>query len=332
MLISDLNANVKATGLATGGKNLGDLTLSANTTAGRVNFALDSNLAGASMQGAAQSQLASGYPTSAQITFKNVTWTGLAPLFVSSPIAQANFEAAADGDASVNGPLTGAQQLRASFQLTRLQLSSNSPTLRKAGAVLLQNQGPISATLDRGVIRIQAAHLTGPRTSLEASGVVPLGGQPVDLALKGNMDLAILEKLGQSVTSSGSIVLDATVRGTLAQPRLGGQVELHNSSFDYAGLPTGIWKANGVVLLNGDSAVIRNLSAGSGWRQDRVYRLRHHARHATIRSSGPRDACPSPGSTGPQRHGIRQHGGHWNHRQQLHLRRRHARPNLLRRP
>jgi translocation and assembly module TamB len=264
ILISDLNGNVKATGLATDGKNLGDLTLTANTAAGRVNFALDSNLAGASMQGRGAVQLASGYSTSAQLTFKNVTWTGLAPLFVSTPIAEPNFEAAADGDASINGPLTDAQQLRASFQLTRLQLSSNSPSLRKAGAVLLQNQGPISASLDRGVIRIQSAHLTGSQTNLEASGVVPLSGQPMDVALKGNMDLAILEKFDQSFTSSGSIVLDASVRGTLTQPRLGGQVELRNSSFDYAGLPTGIWKANGVVLLNGDSAVIRNLSAEAG--------------------------------------------------------------------
>jgi translocation and assembly module TamB len=264
ILISDLNGNVKATGLATDGKNLGNLTLTANTAAGRVNFALGSNLAGASIQGRGAVQLASGYPASAQLTLKNATWTGLAPLFVSASVAQANFEAAADGEASINGSLTDPQQLRGSFQLTRLQLSSNSPTLHQAGGVLLQNQGPISAALDRGVIRIQSAHLTGSQSNLEVSGVVPLSGQPVDVAIKGNMDLAILEKLDRSFTSSGSIVLAATVRGTFAQPLLGGQVELRNSSFDSAGLPTGIWKANGVVLLNGDSAVIRNLSAEAG--------------------------------------------------------------------
>jgi len=54
------------------------------------------------------------------------------------------------------------------------------------------------------------------------------------------------------------------VRGTPAKPRLTGQVELHNASFDYTGLPTGVWKANGVVALNGNSAVIRNLTAEAG--------------------------------------------------------------------
>jgi translocation and assembly module TamB len=264
IMVSELNANIKAAGLATNGGSLGDLTLTANTASGRVNLALDSNLAGASLEGRGAIQLASGYPTTAQLTFKNVTWTRLAPLLGSSSVAPQGFEAAADGEASVNGQLTDAQQLRGSFQLTRLQLSSNSSLLRKAGSVLLQNQGPISAALDHGVIRIQSAHLTGPQTDLEASGALPLSGQPLDLALKGNLDLAILEKLDQSITSSGSIVLGATVHGTLTQPVLGGQLELRNSSLAYAGLPTGIWKANGVVLLNGDSAVIRNLAAEVG--------------------------------------------------------------------
>ena len=264
ILISDLNANVKAAGLATNGKTLGDLTLKANTVSGRVNLALDSNLAGAAIQGRGAVQLASGYPTDAQLTFKNVTWTNLAPLLGSGSITPQGFEAAADGEASVNGQLTNTQQLRGSLQLTRLQLSSNSSLLRKTGALLLQNQGPVSAALDRGVLRIQSAHLTGPRTDLEVSGALPLSGQPVDVSIKGNMDLAILEQLDQSITSSGSIVLAATVRGTITQPQLGGQLELRESSFAYAGLPAGIWKANGVVLLNGDSAIIRNLAAEVG--------------------------------------------------------------------
>jgi translocation and assembly module TamB len=84
------------------------------------------------------------------------------------------------------------------------------------------------------------------------------------LALNGNVNLAILEQLDRSITSSENIVLAAGVRGSPAKPRLTGQVELHNASFDYTGLPTGVWKANGVVALNGNSAVIRNLTAEAG--------------------------------------------------------------------
>ena len=86
----------------------------------------------------------------------------------------------------------------------------------------------------------------------------------MDVELKGNVNLAILQQFDQSLTSSGNIVLTAGVRGTPANPRLTGQVELHDASFYYAGLPTGVWKANGVIALNGNSAVIRNLTAGAG--------------------------------------------------------------------
>ncbi len=104
----------------------------------------------------------------------------------------------------------------------------------------------------------------GPQADLQASGTVPLNGQAMDIALKGNVDLAILRQFDQSITSSGTIALAAGVRGPITKPRLTGQVELHNAAFDYTDLPTGVWKGNGVIALNGDSAVIRNLTAEAG--------------------------------------------------------------------
>ena len=58
--------------------------------------------------------------------------------------------------------------------------------------MVLQNQGPIAATLDRGALKIQSAHLSGPQTDFQATGTVPLNGQAMDIALKGNVNLAIL--------------------------------------------------------------------------------------------------------------------------------------------
>ena len=264
VLISDLNASLKAAGLATNGKTLGDLSLTANTAAGRVNLALESNLAGASIQGHGAVELASGYSTSAQLTFKNVTWTSLAPLLGSASIAPRGFEAAADGEASRQRPAHG------HATTPRFVPTHASPGIEQfvhasqSWVRSVAEPRPASASIERGMVRIRSAHLTGPQTNLEASGSLPLNGDSMDVAIKGNLDLAFLEKLDQSITSSGSIVLAATVRGTLRQPELGGQFELRNSSFAYASLPTGIWKASGIVLLSGDSAIIRNLAAEAG--------------------------------------------------------------------
>jgi len=264
ILVRDLSGNLKATALALHGKSLGDVALAASTSGGQTNFTINSGLAGATIEGRGSVQLANEYPAEAQLTLKNVTWAGLRPLLGYDAGEGRGFEAGAEGQVSVNGPLLNPKNLRGSVELTHLQVSGASSVFRKANTMLLRNQGPIAATLDRGSLKIQSAHLSGPQTDLHATGTVPLNGQEMALGLNGNVNLAILEQFDRSITSSGSIVLAAGVRGTPAKPRLTGQVELHNASFDYTGLPTGVWKANGVVALNGNSAVIRNLTAEAG--------------------------------------------------------------------
>jgi translocation and assembly module TamB len=264
ILVTDLSGNLKTTGLAINGKNLGDLTLAANTSGGRTNFTLNSGIAGAAIEGHGSVQLANNYPTDAELTFKNVTWARLGPLLGYDAGEGRGIEAASDGQVSVNGPLMNIEQLRGSVQVTRLEVAGASSVFRKTNTMVLRNEGPIRATLDRGALKIQSAHLTGPQTDFQATGTVPLNGQEMGISLSGNVNLAILEQFDQAITSSGNIVLAAGVRGSPSKPRLTGQVELHNAAFDYTDLPTGIWKANGVIALNGDSAVIRNLTAEAG--------------------------------------------------------------------
>ena len=263
-LIQDLNGNLDASDLAVSGKKLGDLNLAAKTAGGRLNIALDSNLAGASIEGRGNLQLANDYLSTAQLKFNNVTWAGLRPLVAPSFADSLEFEAMADGQVSVNGPLTNVQQLNGSVQVTRLDISGVPSLFSKTSHVLLQNQGPISATLDRGRLKIQNARLTGPQTNFQAAGTIPLNGHDVDVSLNGNVNLAIFERFDQSITSSGNIVVAAGVRGSLATPRLTGQIELQNASFDTTSLPTGVWRANGIIALNGNGAVIRNFTAQSG--------------------------------------------------------------------
>lgn len=264
LLIHDLNADVKATDLGAGGKKFGNLTLTANTSANRLNFALDSDLAGASIHGDGNAQLAANYPLDAQLTFRNLTWARIEDLMGRVDGEAARFDASADGQVSLRGPLLNADQLSGSLQLTRLEASSIATAPRAVKTVLLQNEGPISARLDHGVVRIAGAHITGPQTDFQGTGVIPLHDQAMDVAVNGNLNLALLQRFNQDVSSSGAVSLSTTVRGTLTTPRVSGRVELHDGSFHYAAIPNGISKANGVILFSGSSASISNLTAESG--------------------------------------------------------------------
>src|SRR4029077_567632 len=130
--------------------------------------------------------------------------------------------------------------------------------------VSLQNQGPIVATLDRGVIHIQSAHVVGPQTDLQVSGTAPLHGDDMNLDAHGNANLALLRTLSPDVDSSGSVTLAASVRGTMANPRISGQIELRNGTLTYADIGNGLANANGTIQFNGNSASFRNLTAESG--------------------------------------------------------------------
>ncbi len=258
-----MEANVTATGIAAQGKNFGDLTLTANTTAGRLNFALDSNLAEASIHGRGNAELGGDYPLNAELTFNNVAWTHLQALLGPGG-KPPSFEAVVDGQATVSGPATKTDDLGGSLKLTRVNLNTIPLRREGRGPIVVQNQGPIAMTVDRGVARIESLHLTGPETDIQARGTASLHGKALDMTLNANTNLAVVKQLNRDVVSSGSVVLAATVRGALTEPLVNGRLELHDASLSYTGFPNGISNANGVVQFNGNSASVQNLTAESG--------------------------------------------------------------------
>ncbi|MDQ6663919.1 MAG: translocation/assembly module TamB domain-containing protein [Acidobacteriota bacterium] len=264
ILFRDLNADVKATGLAAQGKNFGDLALTANTTGGKLNFALDSNLANASIHGRGSAELAGDYPVSAQLTFKDLMWTHVQALLGPSTGEPPDFEAVADGQLSVNGPALNTDNLRGSVQVTRLQANTIPRAGGPARPITIRNQGPIVASLDGGTARIDSLHLTGPQTDLQATGTVSMTSRSLNLNLNANTNLGLLQQFDRDFVSSGSIVLATTVRGSMTKPLINGRLELHNASVNDVNFPNGISNANGVVLFSGNSATVRNLTAESG--------------------------------------------------------------------
>jgi len=70
--------------------------------------------------------------------------------------------------------------------------------------------------------------------------------------------------LTPDLDSSGSITLAATVGGAMTNPRIAGQIELHNGALSYADFGNGLANANGTIQFNGNAATVRNLTAESG--------------------------------------------------------------------
>lgn len=259
----DVNLNFSGKGLAVQGKNLGDLTLTANTAGGRVNFTLDSNLVGASIQGHGNAQLGGDYPMTAQVTMHNVTYKGLQPLLGPAGATSTDIDASADGEITLNGPALRSDAMTGRLQLSRVQLTAATPGIHTE-TVTMQNQGTVALALDRGVARIESLHLTGPQTDVQVQGSASLTAQTLQGTVTAHTDLGLLQKFNRDVVSSGQVTAAATLRGTFAAPLINGQIQLKNASVNIIDVATGLSNANGVVDFNGTNASFRNLTGEMG--------------------------------------------------------------------
>jgi translocation and assembly module TamB len=271
VLISTLNADASANELRMGDHQLGQARFLATTEGKSVSFRFDSDFAQSQIHGTGVSQLTGAYPTRASLSFANIRYTSLAPfLFTKTDAEPPAFDLLAGGQVSVDGPLLRAEELNGRLELNQLDLRTN-PRATATGApplrvVDLRNQGPIIVSLNRSVVQVDQFRISGPDTSLTASGAINLKNNRSPLALKvaGNADLSLLQDVDRKFYSSGALSLDATLRGSFAQPLVNGQIVLKNANVNYTDAPNGLSNANGIILLNGTSASIQTLSAESG--------------------------------------------------------------------
>ncbi len=260
ILIKAVNANISANGITVEGKQFGSLKLTANTQGQRVTFALDSNLAGAAIEGSGNATLTPQYPVDARLSIRNAAWSRIADLIGQQSSGKPMFEAAADGDVAIRGPLLDSARLNGSLELTRLNFST-VPRGRAERPITIANQGPIQVALNQGVVRIQNAHITGPKTDIQATGSASIQGRNLNLNLRANMDVGVAKDFDSDVYSTGDVTFAATVRGDLPKPLVNGQLALQNVSFSALSLPVGVSNANGAIVFTGNGARIRTLTA-----------------------------------------------------------------------
>jgi len=262
--VSTLNANLSATGLSANKKPLGDLTATAATRGSDVNFDLKSSFARSTITGTGRLALAGDYPVTAQVNIANLTYVGLSPL-LEGPVQP--FDGTLEGHVDLSGPIATPDSLRGALTLTTLEAHSTTTLKGKSPRVRfdLRNAGNIVAALDRSVLTVQNFRITGPYTTLNITGAVPLkDGRPMNLRADGNIRLDVLEAFDTDIFSSGAVTLNATVTGTPSLPSVNGTLRLQQASFNLLDAPQGISNATGVVAFNGTEAVLQNISGESG--------------------------------------------------------------------
>ncbi|HTB13637.1 MAG TPA: translocation/assembly module TamB domain-containing protein [Bryobacteraceae bacterium] len=179
------------------------------------------------------------------------------------------FEGFIEGHAKVAISLQKPQDFRAEVTLDQLQINARKSQALKLGVqpqdVVLKNSKPVMATITAKEVRIQSAQFAARDTSLEATGGIPFDTRsPADLAVRGSVNLAILQLYNADLLARGNATVQATVRGSLRDPQMNGRMELKKASLYLADLPNGIDNAEGSITFDRNRATIEKLTAETG--------------------------------------------------------------------
>jgi translocation and assembly module TamB len=261
--IKKVDGNAGATSVSYNGKAFGDATITAQTRGASVALQANSNFAGSTIHGTGEAQLTRDLPLTATLTVTNLRYSNLRGYFSSDSI-RPDFEALLEANASINGPAMKPASLAGKVEVSRLELTTK-PAGATAPSIALKNDGVISADFSQSAIHIQKAHITGRSTEISITGGAQFSGaNPLNLAIKANTDLNLLEQIDRNIHASGAIAIDTIVRGTPGQPLFNGTATLKNASINIEPIPNGLSNANGTIALRGETASITNFTAESG--------------------------------------------------------------------
>jgi translocation and assembly module TamB len=299
-VLGSLNGDASGRALTFDKEKLGDLTVTAATTGKDLALTAKATLRGTDINGQGRWRLEGDLPGTATVQFPRLTIATLHDLMtLGGPLAPPPFEGFLEGSATVNVALRTPMGFKADARINTLQFNARpDQTLRldvQPQDVQIRNSQPILIAFTAKEARITGAHFTARDTNLEASGVVPFTGTGgADLAVKGTVNLSILQLLNSDLLARGTANVNASVRGSVRDPQVNGRLEFSNASLYMNDVPNGIDSASGAILFDRNRATIEKLTAETGGGQINVrgfvdfgttlvYRLQADARQVRVR-------------------------------------------------
>ncbi|MEO7651680.1 MAG: translocation/assembly module TamB domain-containing protein, partial [Bryobacteraceae bacterium] len=268
LLLSSLSGQVAARNLQLQGKPAGNFNLQAQSNGTLLNVQLRSDFLDATTQGNGQWRLQPGYPGEAHLQFSKISlatvrnWLSKDGKEAGTPALNGS----AEGKLSLSGPAFDFRSWKGTLEIAKLELAPVAPVgSANVPRIALRNEMPVVLTLDRSVVRIASAKLSGTDTDLEVTGSIALQEKvAMDVRVNGSLNLAILQAFDSDLASTGKLQISTTVRGAPDQPQVSGRAEFKNASLSLVDFPNGLSNITGNLLFNGTRATVESFSAESG--------------------------------------------------------------------
>ena len=250
----EVTADVHLRNVALNDHSEGDFLLNAVSRGADVRLTGHSDFKDAELQIDGNVRLLEQWPAHIDFHFSHLDADPFLQSFFRSRVIE---HSAVAGDLMLEGPLRAPHQLNIVGNL--------SDVYAEAGKIQFRNNGPIRFTLSERAFKLNAFHVVGENTDLSGSGSVQLSGdRAIDFEARGNVDLKLLQTYDPDITTSGALIGDGRVTGTLDAPLVKGKLQVQNGAISDINLPSALSDINGTLLFNQNQVTIDSLNARVG--------------------------------------------------------------------
>jgi translocation and assembly module TamB len=247
-------AGVHLRNLVMGGQPAGSLEVIAHTQGDTAYFTAQNSLTTARLQVKGQTALHDHFDTQANIV---LTGLNIAPFLRAFHVQSVSGNSSIGGIINVAGPLRQPKQFSGDAQI-------NQFTVNLQG-IVLQDAGPILASLHNGVLNLTQARIIGRDTNMEVSGAAALmGTQDLAVTAQGSINMKLAQTFDPDITSSGHLDFNVNASGTITQPLFSGRVHVTNAALALNDLPNGISKLNGNLVFDQNRLQVQDLVGTTG--------------------------------------------------------------------
>jgi translocation and assembly module TamB len=253
---------------------VGDFSINAETRGADLAVRLNGQVRDVTVQGQGSWRLQGDEPGSAQVRFSRASIATLHSLVMMSGTPQERTSEPpvggfVEGGATFSVSLSKPKEFHGELTLDHVQINSKVLSTPRLGAqtqdIVVTNNRPIVADLSIKELRIRSAQLSARDTNLEVSGGVPFDPSgSADLAVRGSVNLVILQLLNPDLLAKGNASVQAGLRGSIRDPQLTGRMDLKNASLYLNDLPNGADNVNGSVIFDRNRATIEKLTGETG--------------------------------------------------------------------
>jgi translocation and assembly module TamB len=257
----NVEGRVTVKGLSLAGESLGDFSAEFHRRDQSVEFTAFSLKPDSRLQAKGFLGWNSEWPINAEIQFREFSFTPYVRKLL--PAASETLASQGSGTLTVSGPLRFPERISLAGSFSALKLAFQDTQI--------QASQPFSLSYRDQRLAIQNAAFAGKGTALRVNGSIDLSkNMKLEADLTGTIDLALVSEFTKKVVAKGTATLNASIRGTLADPQMKGYAEIRAEQFGYEGFPNSLSQASGRFFFDENQVNIADLTGVSGGGKVRV--------------------------------------------------------------